>query len=254
MNIQYASDLHLEFTDNEHYLHQHPLAAVGNVLLLAGDIHVLDTVPLDQLPFLRWCADHYERTLIVPGNHEYYASHDLDDTLTDWQLDVLPGVSLVNNRCVSLGDVDVLCTTLWSRIPPQDQPLVNRCLTDCYRMTYRGERFQAHHYDPVHERCLNWLKTALATSRAKHRVVLTHHCPVVKEDPRYESNGLTNAFVVPLERFIVQCGADAWVFGHTHYNGACGLQLGDTTVYTNQMGYVKDGIEHGFAPDACFRL
>ena len=254
MKIQYASDFHLEFPENERYLREHPLQVTGDVLVLAGDIHVLEAGPLDRHPFMRWCADNYERTLIVPGNHEYYAGHDLADTLNDWELTILPGVSLVNNRCVSIGDVDVLCTTLWSRIPLQDQPLVNRCLTDCYRMTYRGERFQAHHYDDVHEQCLGWLTKAIAASTAKHRVVVTHHCPVVKEDPRYESNGLTNAFIVPLEPFVERSGVDAWVFGHTHYNGACGMTLGSTTLYTNQLGYVKDGIERGYDPGAFFLL
>lgn len=254
MKIQYASDFHLEFPDNERYLLEHPLPVAGDVLVLAGDIHVLDSGPLDRLPFLRWCADHYERTLIVPGNHEYYAGRDLADTLTDWELPVLPGVSLVNNRSVRLGDTELLFTTLWSRIPPVDEPLVNSCLTDCYRMIYRGERFQARHYGEVHEQCLAWLKGALAASTAGHRVVVTHHCPVVKEDPRYQSNGLTNAFIVPLERFIEQCGADAWIFGHTHYNGANGLKIGATTMHTNQLGYVKDGIERGFNPAATLEV
>ncbi|MBR6282801.1 MAG: metallophosphoesterase [Muribaculaceae bacterium] len=254
MKIQYASDFHLEFPDNERYLLAHPLQATGDVLVLAGDIHVLDTCQLDKLPFLRWCADHYERTLLVPGNHEYYAGHDLADTLIDWELPILPGVSMVNNRSVVLGDVELLFTTLWSRIPPQDQPLVNRCLTDCYRMVYRGERFQAHHYDEVHEQCLRWLTDALSASTAAHRVVVTHHCPVVKEDPRYQSNGLTNAFIVPLERFIDQSGVDAWIFGHTHYNGANGMRIGNTLMCSNQLGYVKDGIERGFNPEAVLDL
>ncbi len=254
MKLQFASDFHLEFPENTRFLEEHPLTVTGDVLVLAGDIHVLDAGPLDQHPFVRWCADHYQHTFIVPGNHEYYAGHDLADTLTDWQLDLLPGVSYVNNRSVVLGDTELLFTTLWSRIPPQDEVLVNRCLTDCYRMIYRGERFQARHYGEVHQQCLAWLKDKLEASTAAHRVVVTHHCPVVKEDPRYQSNGLTNAFIVPLERMIEQCGADAWIFGHTHYNGANGMQLGRTALHTNQLGYVKDGIERGFDPEACVKV
>lgn len=252
MIIQYASDLHLEFPDNMEHLSHHPLEVKGDVLLLAGDIHVLGAGPFARHAFMQWCARNFEHTFIVPGNHEYYGGHDLAATLTDWHLPVLPNVSFVNNSSVVIGDTEFFFTTLWSHIPPEDYVLVNQHLTDCHRMIYRDAPFQAHHYDDVHDRCLSWLKHALAASRAAHRVVVTHHCPVLLEDPRYESNGLTWAFVVNLERFVAQCGAEAWVFGHTHYNGGRGLKVGNTTLYTNQLGYVKNGIEKGYDPAATF--
>jgi len=35
MKIQYASDLHLEFRDNAHYLRNNPITPIGDILLLA---------------------------------------------------------------------------------------------------------------------------------------------------------------------------------------------------------------------------
>jgi len=37
MKIQYCSDLHLEFWDNEFFLKHNPLIPCGEILLLAGD-------------------------------------------------------------------------------------------------------------------------------------------------------------------------------------------------------------------------
>ena len=42
MKIQYCSDLHLEFTLNRNYILQNPIKPVGDVLILGGDITLLN--------------------------------------------------------------------------------------------------------------------------------------------------------------------------------------------------------------------
>ena len=77
MKIQYASDLHLELRDNMNYIKCYPLPVVGDILVLAGDIYYLDNSSISRLQFWDWCADHFQYTLIVPGNHEYYNYSDI---------------------------------------------------------------------------------------------------------------------------------------------------------------------------------
>ena len=94
------------------------------------------------------------------------------------------------------------------------------------------------------------------------------HSPLPKPKPRwwsriiapcrwktaYASNGLSPAFIVAMEDFIAQSDVHHWVFGHTHYNQADGMQVGKCTMHTNQMGYVQYGVCDGFRPDAVFEV
>jgi len=53
MTIQYASDLHLEFNDNEYFIRNQPLKPGADILLLAGDIGLLK-----ELPRYHWFFDY----------------------------------------------------------------------------------------------------------------------------------------------------------------------------------------------------
>ncbi len=103
----------------------------------------------------------------------------------------------------------------------------------------KGERFQANDADGLHQRCLDWLSGALAASTVAHKVVVTHHCPTLMEAFNgYPGGALNTAFQVDLDSFIEQCGADYWIYGHTHYAGGSGSKIGNTALLCNQLGYV----------------
>ena len=254
MKIQFASDFHLEHDANVAFLEQSPLKPVGDVLVLAGDITVLGGKEEKFEQFARWCSEHFEHTLIVPGNHEFYGGHDIAPTLEGWEKEILPGVKMACNKSIMIDDVEFLLTTLWSHVPADAEPLVNKYMAECNTGVYRGEPFKACHYSEVHSKCRAWLDNALAHPRAEKRVIVTHHCPVRAEDPRYESNGLSNAFVNPMEDYVAASGASAWIHGHTHYNGASGTVLGKTMLCSNQLGYADKGVCSGYLPDAVITI
>lgn len=247
MKIQYASDLHLEFKENTRYLNEHPLEVAGDILVLAGDILLFGEKQLSEHPFWDWCSDHYAHTFIVPGNHEYYNRVDVLATLANFTYPIRNNVTYVNNRSIALGNTELFFTTLWSRISDNDLAPVQMYMNDCHRIAFGDHILLATDYARAHDKCLTWLKDALSKSTALHKVVVTHHCPIIAEDPRYEDNGLSSAFVVDLESFIKQSNIDYWIFGHTHWNAKRGTRIGNTTLLTNQMGYLTHGGEEGFS-------
>ena len=254
MKIQYASDLHLEFDENTKFLKEHPLEVKGDILVLAGDILLFGEKMMNEHLFWDWCSDHFTHTFIVPGNHEYYNCVDVIPTLEHFAYPLRSNVTYLNNRSIVLGDVEFFFTTLWSRIHDSALAAVQVGMTDCHRIAYGDHRMLATDYERAHNKCLFWLNRALGKSVAPHKVVVTHHCPILAEDPRYDDNGLSSAFTVDLEDFIKQSNIDYWIFGHTHWNAKRGTTIGNTTLLTNQMGYLTHGGEKGFSLNEFFEI
>lgn len=254
MKIQYASDFHLEFLGNSNWLKENPLQVTGDVLVLSGDVLVFGSEELETHPFIDWCSEHYRHTFLVPGNHECYGGLDVMSTMSDFYFPLRSNVAYCNNRSVQIDGVELFFTTLWTNVSAESAMKVQQSMVDCCRIHY-GRRFLlAQDYKKLHKLCVDWLTGALAQSSARRKVVVSHHCPIVAEDPAYAGNGLTEAFIVPMESYIEHSDIDHWVFGHTHFNGADGRRVGSTTMHTNQLGYVKDGICEGFNPAAAFEV
>ena len=269
--IQYASDLHLEFGLNSRYMQTFGLKPKGDILLLAGDVIYLENSRMEQDPFFDWCSRHYRETIIVPGNHEYYKDpvaqegHQdgipLDKTLVDYEHKVRGNVRYLNNRSMVLGDVEVFATTLWTIIDPLNYVGIQTGMNDCCHIRYGNHRLWADDYTEVHRICREWLDRALAASTAKHKVVLTHHCPTVRRefDPHQTGSGLYTAFHVDMEKFIADHDIDYWIYGHTHTCDGSGTVFPSkgkgTTLLCNQLGYVSMNEDlNGFTNDQVISL
>ena len=239
MKIQYASDLHLEFAENRNYIDNGGIEPVGDVLVLAGDVSYLGDRNMMKLRFWDWCADHFRETFIVPGNHEFYNGYNIAQTMQDFEYEYRENVRYLNNSSIMLDDTELFFTTLWTKISPLFLWEIQRGMNDFRRGVLDGERFTANDVDGLHKRSLAWLASALRTSSAAHKVVVTHHCPTLRDEFNgYPGGALNTAFQVDLDEFIEQGGVDYWIYGHTHYAGGSGSKIGNTTLLCNQLGYV----------------
>lgn len=251
MKIQYASDLHLEFAENRNFIENGGITPVGDVLVLAGDVSYLGDRDMMKRQFFDWCAEHFQETYIVPGNHEFYGGYDIAQTMENYEFAYRDNVRYLNNRSVVLGDTELFFTTLWTRISPLHLWTIQRGMNDFRRGVLNGERFHANDVDGLHRQCMDWLSGALAASAAKHKVVVTHHCPTLRDAFNgYPGGALNSAFQVDLDAFVEKCGAKYWIYGHTHFAGGSGSKIGDTALLCNQLGYVfQDEHLQWYVPD-----
>lgn len=244
MELQYCSDLHLEFDRNRKWIQKHPIAAAADILLLGGDI-----IPFAQLQqhndFLDYIAANFKATYWIPGNHEYYHS-DINQRSGTLHEPIRNNVFLVNNTSVTIDDTELICGTLWSHIDPVNEWPITRAMSDFHRIRKGAGKFSTGDYNALHDRSRNFITQALATSKARRKIVITHHVPTLQNyPPKYKGDVLNEAFATELHDFIAKCGADYWIYGHTHSNTP-DFKIGNTWLSTNQLGYVQYGENNHF--------
>ena len=126
MRIQYMSDLHLEFQDNRRLVRDYDIPVTGKILVLAGDTMYLKDRTAAQMHFWKWASASYREVLLVPVNHESYGDGDVMDRGLQWNWMFRKNVGYYQNQVKRIGDTDLILSTLWSYVPPEDEYFVQR--------------------------------------------------------------------------------------------------------------------------------
>jgi predicted phosphohydrolase len=252
LTIQYCSDLHLEFERNRNWIAKYPLKVVGDILLLGGDIMLLAQMEQHN-DFLDLVAASYKQVYWIAGNHEYYHS-DIAAKSSTMNVAIRDNVFLVNNTTVSIGDTDLVCSTLWSHISPANEWDITRSMADFGAIRKAADRFTVADYNALHEQGRQFIEQAVANSRAKHKIVLTHHLPTFMNYPKkYLGDPLNEAFATEMHDYVATSGISYWLYGHTHSNTP-DFTIGNTRLLTNQLGYVQYGENKHFDSGKCFTI
>lgn len=237
MKIQYASDLHLEFSDNYNYLKRNPIVPVGDILVLAGDIGYLNDDNYKTHPFWDWASENFKQVIVVAGNHEFYKYYDLAGVPEGLVVSIRENVKCYYNAVVSVENVDFIVSTLWSKIELENAYLTERGVSDFHRILYQKELLTWDKFNKEHDKCLSFIQNKVSESKARYIVVVTHHVPSFRlESPDFRGGKINGAFTVELEKFIEQSPIDYWIYGHSHRN--IDKKIGNTKCVTNQLGYV----------------
>ena len=252
LRIQFVSDLHLEFEQNRLWLSRNPLEVTGDILLVAGDTAYLD-VPesgrdtYSQYQFWDWASEHYKQVIVCLGNHDFYGYYDLATMPDGYCKQIRHNVHAYYNRVVSVGNVDIIVSTLWSFIEPFDAYRTEKGVSDFFRILYNGHRLTADDFNAEHNRCFDFISTAVKESNAKAKIVLTHHVPTQQcTANEFRDSAINGAFTVELGNYIADSDIDYWIYGHSHRN--IDAQIGKTKIISNQLGYISHGehLHNGF--------
>jgi predicted phosphohydrolase len=245
MIIQYCSDLHLEFVENDRFLQKHPIKPIGDILILAGDITYWEEKRFKHW-FFDYVSDNFEAVYYVPGNHEFYSGKDtkiLDEPLKEL---IRSNVFMVNNQVITLDNCDLFFTALWSYIPQNKSFYVEYGVNDFRRIKSHNKIITSNEFNQLHLSSVNFLTEQLSESTAKCKIITSHHVPSHIVNPQiYKTSEINSAFVSEQDKLIFEQKPNYWIYGHHHAN-IPETELYETVLLTNQLGYVHLGENKSF--------
>jgi hypothetical protein len=243
--VKICSDLHLECCENNHGV---PDLGSGEVLILGGDIlcarHFKKDGPLRKVydDFLQKCADNFDYTLYIAGNHEPYG-YNYEGTWNVLKEQMPVGIHLLENDYVKIKDWVFLGATLWTDFRNEnalEMMEAQNCMND-YKVIRIGSNYRKMNPDDTlkfHKKSKLFLQQKLEEFRDTKTWVLTHHGPSYQSvHPKYRSAGIANgAYVSDLDDLILNNPQiKYWSHGHTHEN--FDYMIGDCRVVCNPRGY-----------------
>ena len=173
MKIQYCSDLHLEFLDNQKWILDNPIEPRGHILILAGDIILFNEIHQHQ-KFFDYISSHFEHTFWIPGNHEYYHS-DISQRSGAFEEKIRDNVTLLNNTVKTINGVRFVFSTLWSQISVAKHFIIQQSLSDFRVIQNDKKKLTVEDYNEIHRESRVFLEEALKNQTNIPTVVITHH-------------------------------------------------------------------------------
>ncbi len=251
MKIQYCSDLHLEFNQNQKYIIGKPLPVCGDILIMAGDIVPLHDEYLNN-SFFSFIADNFKQVFWIPGNHEFYHK-DLTEFNSSFTLKLRSNLHIVNNIELNYENIRFIFSTLWTSISHHNERIIESRVSDFSCITKNNRRLKAADFNELHTESYKFIENSLVKKIPK-TVMVTHHLPSYLCNSELHNNSPINeAFCVDLTSFVGTSHVNFWIYGHSHFNQKP-IYIGDTILLTNQLGYVHLNEHVTFKENAYFSI
>lgn len=149
----------------------------GDVYVLAGDVAELFYLHRYDA-FWEWCEEHFKHTIFVLGNHDYYGIGDNKKELIEpLNVKIQDNVLCCNNSVVRIDNTDFICSTLWSKVPPEASMVVGTELLDLRAIYFGDQRITVSDYNKLHAAAFGFIQKSVPESQAGKKKVVTHHVP-----------------------------------------------------------------------------
>ena len=239
IKFQIASDLHIEYKNNEVPDPLDFIQPVADILILAGDIGSF--YKINQLhQFLIKLCNYFKIVLYIPGNQEYYTFNEYENQSMNILLKRLyyienniDNLYVLNQSSIVIEDICISGCTLWSK-PTVKIP----------KFIVRIHGINNEIYENRHEKDVNYIHKMINYSKENNlkMLVITHYCPTYKvmENSR-KKDKFESLYATDLEYLLNKEKIHTWVCGHIHSNFDFITQNG-TRVVGNQKGKQKDKI------------
>ena len=237
--FQIASDLHIEYKNDDVPDPLEFITPTAEILILAGDIGSF--YKINQLyEFLDKICKYFKYVLYVPGNQEYYTFDEYRpismNSLVNRIYDIennIPNLYILNKSSIIIDDICITGCTLWSK-PEIKLPK--------YIVRIHGinnEIYEKKHMEDV--KYIEKMCEYTANNNLK-LVVVTHYCPTHKVlDGYFKKDKFSSLYTTNLEYLLCDSKVNTWICGHVHTNFDFITKNG-TRVIGNQKGKPKDKI------------
>jgi Icc-related predicted phosphoesterase len=259
--IQYVSDIHLEMRDPS-MISSIPVIDDVKNLALCGDIGY----PGDEryTRFIDDCASRFKNVFVLYGNHEYYSTKVMVESMTDKKeyAKFFPkNVYFMDNRSLFANKytndvysalpynvnpkdyVKIIGTTLWSNIDFETSTKLND-----YKYIYI-DKYRNITWDRVAEMFITnvrYVANELDNSRNIECLLLTHHSPHPVSAKDGKASVLERGYTTFIPDFYLRKNLVACIHGHTHrsINEKIMFDGHAIKILSNQVGYPMESIEN----------
>ena len=256
MKVKICSDLHLECNAEGHGI---PDLGTGDVLILGGDIlcarHFKKDGPLRKVydDFLQKCADNFDYTLYIAGNHEAYG-YNYEGTWNVLKEQMPVGIHLLENDYVKIKDWVFLGATLWTDFRNEnalEMMEASRYLND-YKTIRIGSNYRKLNPDDTlkfHKKSKQFLIEKLEQFKNDKVWILTHHSPSYQSiHPKYRTERANGSYASDLDDLILS-NPQIKYFSHGHTHSSFDYFIGDCRVICNPRGYYPTEVNPNFDPN-----
>ena len=254
MKVKLLSDLHTEFWEGREVLHP----GTGEVLILAGDIGVVDTFgTADGKSYerlLKQCNEGYDKVYYVMGNHELYhgcidvSPIELLDALGDYK-----NIKLLDNTSEYYNGVHFVGGTMWSNFENMNQDVMEECgqVMNDYALISNQENVLTPTDTLIkHKETTKWFEQCVGTLNGPV-VMITHHAPSLQSVQR---NLTTNGAYYTDMSYLIKKFPHLvnWVHGHCHATNDYNIK--QCRVMSNAYGYDEYATNKSFTNECEFSV